>query len=389
LSKDDTRPIPKVLHIVENLDNGAVENWLIRMLRAARQEGKSVDWTFYCVLEAPGRFDDAVRSLGATVTHSPVPLHNKLGFARKLRAFVAMGRYDIVHCHHDVVSAFYLIAMLGLPIRRRIVHVHNADLALPTNSTRKAGLLREPMRQLCLRLAHRIVGISKHTLAQFVNGQYSGDRDLVLYYGVDTGAFREAPPDRDAFRKSLELPSDARILLFAGRLVAVKNPLFAVDVLAEMARTDASIFAVFAGTGPLTDAVRERAAHFGVLDRVRILGWRDDTAQLMRHADLFLFPRVEIAGPGAGIEGLGLVVIEAQAAGLPALLSRGIPDDAILENALCEVVGLAEGPAKWAARAFEMIGRPRMSSEKAVGIVDRSPFSLRHGLASLLALYAF
>jgi glycosyltransferase involved in cell wall biosynthesis len=380
------RAAPKVLHIVENLDNGAVENWLIRMLRAGRDEGASLDWTFFCILEEPGRFDAAVRKLGAIVQHSAAPLHNKLRFALELRAFIAKGRYDVVHCHHDIVSAFYLVAMLGLPLRKRIVHVHNADLALPTNSARKAAMLREPMRRLCLRLAHRVVGISKHTLTTFVNGQFSAGRDLVLYSGIDTSAFRSAGSERAILLKSIDLPNDARIMLFAGRLVDVKNPLFVIDVLAEMARKDAKVFAVFAGTGPLAGTVRESASTLGILDRVRILGWRDDTAHLMRASNLFIFPRLEAVSAGVGLEGLGMVVVEAQAAGLPMLLSRGIPEDAIVNDALCQILDLTDGPAAWAERAFELLERTRVSPESALSVVERSPFSISNGLASLLAL---
>jgi glycosyltransferase involved in cell wall biosynthesis len=377
---------PRVLHIVENLDNGAVENWLIRMLRVGCESGTPVDWTFFCILQARGRFDEVVRALGANVVHSEVPLHSTLKFARKLRGFVAAGRYDVVHCHHDITSAFYLMSMLGLPVRRRIVHVHNGDLALPTNNSRKAGLLREPMRQLCLRLANQVVGISKYTLEKFVNGQYSSERDRVLYYGVDTTQFRDTGSNRVTYLKSLQLPADARILLFAGRLIDIKNPLFVVDILAEMAKTDSSVFAVFAGTGPLSEALRERAENLKMLARVRILGWRDDTAQLMRHSDVFVFPRVEAESPGVGLEGLGLVVIESQAAGLPALLSRGIPGDAILDHTLCKVVSLADGPAVWAKRAFDLLAGARITPECASAILERSPFSLKNGLSNLLAL---
>jgi glycosyltransferase involved in cell wall biosynthesis len=383
------RIAPRVLHVVENLDNGAVENWLIRMLKVAKLEGKPIDWTFFCTLQTPGRFDDVVKDLGANVFHSSVPLHSKLRFARELRAFVASGRYEIVHCHHDVVSAFYLVAMLGLPVRRKIVHVHNADLALPTDNSRKAGVLREPMRRLCLRLAHQIVGISKHTLETFVKGQYSSERDRVLYYGVETPSFRTSPDDRVAFLKSLDLPPDARILLFAGRLIDIKNPLFVVDMLVEMASADSAVFAVFAGTGPLMESVRDRAKSRNVLERVRILGWRDDTALLMRFSDVLVFPRLESEGAGVGLEGLGLVVIESQAAGLPAILSRGIPEDAILDRTLCTVLSIDVGPAEWAALAFEMIARARVSPESASGIVERSPFSLHNGLTNLLALDTF
>ena len=58
------RKAPRVLHIVENLDLGTVENWLLRMLRHARAQGIAVDWTFYCALGQPGTIDNEARALG-------------------------------------------------------------------------------------------------------------------------------------------------------------------------------------------------------------------------------------------------------------------------------------------------------------------------------------
>ena len=78
--------------------------------------------------------DDKARALGARVIHSPVPHREKAEFVRVLRTELRRGEYDVLHCHHDIVSAVYLLAASGIPIRRRIVHVHNADEALPTPS---------------------------------------------------------------------------------------------------------------------------------------------------------------------------------------------------------------------------------------------------------------
>ncbi|PYR31617.1 MAG: hypothetical protein DMF90_25285 [Acidobacteria bacterium] len=105
------------------------------MLRHARSQGTSLDWTFYCVVGHHGSLDEEARSLGAQVVHSPVPLRRKAAFIRALRTELRRGGYDVLHCHHDLVSAVYLLASAGLKLRRRIVHVHNADETVPTPKT--------------------------------------------------------------------------------------------------------------------------------------------------------------------------------------------------------------------------------------------------------------
>ena len=201
------------------------------MLGHARKQEVVIDWTFYCILERPGAMDDRARAVGARVIHSPVPIVRKLQFVRALRDELRRGGYDVVHCHHDLVSAVYLLAAAGLPIHRRIVHVHNADENVLTPSPWKQRLYREPMRMVCLTLADRIVGISNHTLDTFLAGRHRrAQRDSVHYYGVDSTRFEMAVGDRVKFRSDLGLGDNSRILLFAGRMVPEKNPVFAVDV---------------------------------------------------------------------------------------------------------------------------------------------------------------
>src|SRR5690242_20692474 len=124
----------KVIHIVESLDRGAVENWLLRMLRFGRGRGLALDWTFYCALGKSGELEGEALRLGARVVHSRAPLGNKIAFLRDLRHELRSGCYEVMHCHHDILSGAYFLASIGLPIKKRIVHVHNADEVVPTPS---------------------------------------------------------------------------------------------------------------------------------------------------------------------------------------------------------------------------------------------------------------
>ena len=371
------------MHVVENLDRGAVENWLVRMLRHARTRGQGVDWTFYCALGKPGALDDQVRSLGAKVVYSPVPLGHKRAFAKALRAEMQRGAYDVLHAHHDLVSGLYLAASMGLPLRLRMIHAHNADENVLTPNPVKQILLREPLRRIGLAMADRIIGISNHTLDTYLAGRpRRPGRDIVHYYGVDSAPFEKMQVDRAAFRRSLNLPEDALILLFAGRLVPEKNPVFAVDVLAELRRHNPRTVLVYAGAGSEDDSVGVRAAMLGVADAVRMIGWRNDMPSVMAHSDCFILPR-----PECPMEGLGLAVVEAQLAGLRLLLSRGIADDPLLPTASYRRLALADGAGAWADAATELLAAPSPSRDAALKASAASSFAMDTALANLTALH--
>lgn len=371
----------KVIHIVESLDRGAVESWLVRMLGHAHARGRPLDWTFYCVLDKPGSLDARAQELGAHIVRSPVPLGRPLAFARALRAELKRGGYDVLHAHHDLVSGLYLAAAARLPVGRRIVHAHNADEGVPTPSAFKRAIYRPLLRSLCLAMADNIVGISNHTLDTLLAGQQRRQgRDVVHYYGIDPAPFEGLAPDRAVFRRELGLAEDVPILLFGGRLTPEKNPVFAVDVLAALRRLEPRAVVVFAGAGSCEAEVTTRARALGVEGAVRMLGWRDDLPAVMRCADWFILPR-----PEHPIEGFGMAVVEAQLAGLRLLLSRGVPDAPLLPTSSVARLSLAEPAQAWASAA---VGLAAPSAENARRALATSPMDLDRALEALLALHA-
>jgi glycosyltransferase involved in cell wall biosynthesis len=373
----------KVVHIVEGLDRGAVENWLVRMLRHAVSTGVKLDWSFYCQLQTPGCLEEEVRGLGAKVIHSPVPIGQKRAFITALRREIRRGKYDVVHCHHDIVSALYLVAAFGLPVRKRIVHVHNADEAVLTPSPLKQVILREPMRRTSLRLADRIVGISNHTLDTFLGGRQRREgRDIVHYYGIEPQPFLSATADKGNFRKALGLLDDSLILLFAGRLVPEKNPRFVLDVLNDLRKLEPRTVAVFVGSGSEEERLKRAAAELELTENTRFLGWRSDIPEIMTCCDWFILPRPEVP-----MEGFGIAVVEAQLAGLRLLLSKGIPDDPLLPGSCSKRLSLSEPPRVWAHAAWDQLNEHPPTREHAAIVLAKSPLDMDRALSDLLRIY--
>jgi glycosyltransferase involved in cell wall biosynthesis len=374
---------PKVLHVVGVLDRWAVETWLVRMLAHGRQRGDSLDWTFYCAFGQAGVRDDDARALGARVAHTPVPIGDKLAFAKALRAELERGCYDVLHCHHDLISGVYLAAAVGLPIGTRLVHAHNADECVLTPNPLKQALLRPTLRRLCLTLADKIVGNSGHSLSTLLRGRpVDPARHHVNYYGIDPEPFAAANVDRAAFRQSLGLGPDTPILLFAGRMTPEKNPVFAVDVLAELRGRIPGAVAVFAGDGDLQEAVRSRAEALGQAGSIRMLGWRGDIAAVMSACDWFILPH-----PHEPMEGFGIAVVEAQLAGLRLLLSLGVSDAPMLPGAAYRRLSLQHGAGAWADAAADLWQARPPSRETALQELCASPMDMDYALNDLMRLH--
>jgi glycosyltransferase EpsF len=172
-------------------------------------------------------------------------------------------------------------------------------------------------------------------------------------------------------------------LLFVGRLVSYKNPAFVIEILECLARRHPDAVAILAGVGVQESELRNNLASSETLaGRVQLLGFRDDVDELMANSDVLIWPSLEEPK-----EGLGLGIVEAQAAGLPILMSRSVPEEAIVVPELVDVLPLSMGAEIWAARVREILNRPRLSRDLANATVESSSFSLAAGVQNVLSLY--
>lgn len=373
----------KVLHVIENFNGQSTETWLYKVMHHFTELGEKFDWTFYCILGQPGFMDDSVRELGGKVVYAPAPLHQKLQFLKELRRFMSEGNYDILHSHHDIVSAVYFLASLGLPLEKRIVHIHNTSLSIPTPSLLKNILWREPMRQVCLHFADNVVGVSTAALQTFLDGRsLDSERDAVIHCGIDTIPFHTKLPSRLEILHSLGLPINSRILLFVGRMTEYKNPCFVIDILDIVSKVDPTICAVFAGSGPLESTVVTMARAKSLEDRVRVIGWQGDIPSLMRSCNMFICPGLEEPK-----EGLGLVVVEAQAAGIPVLMSLGVPEEAIVESKLVKSLSLKLGAKVWAKTILDVMNSELPDKNDSLALVENSSFAIAKSAGNLQKLY--
>jgi len=370
----------RLVHIVENLDKGAVENWLVNVFLESRHRRPDWQWTFYCILGRPGRLDERVLAAGGEIIYAPVSISRKLAFLRHLRHTLAAGNYDVIHAHHDFLSGFYMMASAGLR-GRKIIHVHNNDEGIPVGSPGLRKMLIPVFRRMAFLFADEIIGISTHTLETFRH-HYTGKKPgfRVLYYGIGMDRFA-GQVDREAFRRAHGLPADSRILLCAGRMIHEKNPVFVVDILQSLLARRQDVYAVFVGKGDLEPAVRERARSLGIEDHIRMIGWSDDIPGIMKASDAFVFPRLEEPK-----EGLGLVVVEAQCAGLPVFISNGIVPDAVVLKDMAQWLKPGN-PGAWADLIGQSLDKERSEQEKCLDLMRKSHFSLDHATGYLVRIY--
>ena len=138
---------------------------------------------------------------------------------------------------------------------------------------------------------------------------------------------------------------------------------------------------IMAGSGEQMRAKLEATVEAWRLShQIRLTGIYPDVTRLMLGSDLFLFPSLA--------EGLGMVVVEAQAAGLRVLTSNGVPRESTVLPELVDFRPLEAGVAFWANETLRLLNLPRPEARLCNLAVRNSPFSIENSAASLLEIYS-
>ncbi|HBE31761.1 MAG TPA: glycosyltransferase, partial [Cyanobacteria bacterium UBA11368] len=255
----------------------------------------------------------------------------------------------------------------------------------PSAQEAKAGLYRQLYRRLTQswisRYANVGLGCSNCAAADLFGSKWESDRRWqILYYGIDLTPFREAI-DKEAIRRELGIPSDAFVIGHVGRFVAQKNHEFLIQIAAEVAKREPKMHLLLLGEGELRSQIQRQVEQMGLSDRVTFAGSRPDIPRLMRGAiDVFLLPSL--------FEGLPVVGIEAQAAGLPFILSDTITPEVEIFKPLVRWLSLSQPASAWA----EIVLNHRdagdaIAQSEALKVVETSLFNIEVSVKQLEGIF--
>lgn len=252
---------------------------------------------------------EEIESLGGRVFTVP-PYQHVLAYQRALTTLFCEQRWVIVHSHENALSVFPLRAAKRAGVPVRIAHSHSTSgRGEPTRNAMKWVLRRFANVYPTYRMA-----CSRHAGEWLFGG---GVKFEVVYNAIELDRFLFAPRARAEVRSELGVSDRTVAVGHIGRFAAQKNHEFLLDVFGRVVADGLDAILVLAGDGPLRTEMEWKAKTLGLSDRVRFLGQRNDVSKLYQAFDVFCLPSL--------YEGLGIVAVEAQTAGLPTLLSSEVP----------------------------------------------------------------
>ncbi len=351
----------RVLHSVSNMARAGIETMLINYYR--EMDRNQIQFDFLANKPVPGEYDEEIRNMGGRVFVSPGlnPLH----FPR-YRRFVADLLSEnpdirIVHAHNEAMGYYALQSAKDAGIRVRIAHAHNTQIIHD---------YKYPLKLVC-----------KQLLPGAATDYWSCGRDAGIYYygkkrwntsgfilhnAIDVERFGFRPEVREHQRRQTGLEK-CFVIGHVGRFNVQKNHSRLLDIFAAVAKAVPEARLVLIGTGELEQAMKEKAQHLGILDRTIMPGQTADVSDWYQAMDCFVLPSL--------FEGLPVVGIEAQAAGLPCVFSDRVTDEVLLSPE-ARRVSLQADNAEWAAEIMTAMRRPDADRIQGMDIVRRAGYDI-------------
>lgn len=391
-----TKPELRVLQVFNSLGMGGAETWLMALLKYFQQADDDlhvrVHTDILLTSGAKAMFDSEAEALGSRLFYCQFTRKHPLSFTNQFRHILAEGHYDAIHDHQDYAAGFRFMMGLGRLPPVRVAHVHNTSFSIDNYKSSPARWLTfQAARRSLAHMATHVTSTSREMLTDFGfdSPLFKKIRPRVVHCGFDVASFRG--DNRLLHRQVTEefgWSDDCKLILFVGRLdepvgngLHRKNPDFALEVAKACIAEDPKVRMIMAGSGAeMKTKLEAKIKNWGLEAQIRLTGIYPDVTRLMLGSDLFLFPSLA--------EGLGMVVVEAQAAGLRVLTSEGVPRESMVIEKNVDFRPLEAGVSFWASESLRLLNLRRPDAAACNLAVRNSPFSIQNSARALVNIYS-
>ena len=329
----------RVLQVMGGLNRGGAETMVMNFYKV--MDRNEIQFDFITHDQEKMDYKDEIEKMGGKVYVFPkFKGYNIVTYRNTWKSFLKNHpEYRILHSHlRSYASIYFPIAKkYGL---KTIIHSHSTSNGNGFKSIVKY-LLQKPLAKQ----ADYLFACSKEA-GEWLYGsdRINDDNYYLVKNSIDVNKYRYNKKIRDNYRKELNLDNKL-VLGHVGRLSKPKNHIFLLKVFKKILEKNSNVILLIIGDGDLKEEINNKIKELDLEDKVYMLGSREDVEYILQAIDIFLFPSFW--------EGLPVSVIEAQASGLPCILSNTITDEVKLLDNL-EYLPIDKGEDLWADTLLNM-----------------------------------
>ncbi|BDG81639.1 putative glycosyltransferase EpsF [Bacillus subtilis] len=367
----------RVLHVLSGMNRGGAETMVMNLYR--KMDRSKVQFDFLTYRNDPCAYDEEILSLGGRLFYVPsIGQSNPLTFVKNVRNTIKEnGPFSAVHAHTDFQTGFIALAARLAGVQVRVCHSHNTSWKTGFNWKDRLQLM--VFRRLILAYATELCACGEDA-GRFLFGRSNMERKRVhlLPNGIDLDLFSPAGQAADE-KKARGIASDRLIIGHVARFHEVKNHAFLLKLAVHLKKRGVRFQMVLAGDGPLREQMEEEARRLNLLSDVLFLGTEEHIHELMRTFDVFVMPSL--------YEGLPVVLVEAQASGLPCIISDTITEKVDTGLGLVKRVSLSKPMDIWAETIVRAAAAGRPKRELVKDTLAKLGYDARRNVGALMNLY--
>lgn len=354
-----------VLHVVTDMNCGGLETMIMNYYR--HMDRTQIQFHFLTHRDYLGDYGEEIENLGGKIYHLPPLNPFSLKYKKALRSFfINNPEYRIIHVHQDCMSSVILKEAKRFNIPVRIAHCHSSF-----QDKNVKLLLKLYYKQFISKYATKLFACSEEAGIWMFNGAPFD----ILNNAIEAKQYVFNEEKRKKIRGIMGLADETIVIGHVGRFDEVKNHTFLVDLFFEVQKLcKANLLLV--GEGVLRKKIESKVELLELQDKVLFTGKRSDVADLMQAMDVFVFPSL--------YEGLPVTLVEAQAAGLPCLISENVPIECEKTHNLITQICLSESPVNWAKKVIEL---SNISRKNTVEEIKESGFDIHENAKKLNYYY--
>ena len=368
----------RVLHVLSGMNRGGAETMVMNLYR--KMDRSKVQFDFLTYRNDPCAYDEEILSLGGRLFYVPsIGQSNPLTFVKNVRNTIKEnGPFSAVHAHTDFQTGFIALAARLAGVQVRVCHSHNTSWKTGFNWKDRLQLM--VFRRLILAYATELCACGEDA-GRFLFGRSNMERKRVhlLPNGIDLDLFSPAGQAADDEKKARGIASDRLIIGHVARFHEVKNHAFLLKLAVRLKKRGVRFQMVLAGDGPLREQMEEEARRLNLLSDVLFLGTEEHIHELMRTFDVFVMPSL--------YEGLPVVLVEAQASGLPCIISDTITEKVDTGLGLVKRVSLSKPMDIWAETIVRAAAAGRPKRELVKDTLAKLGYDARRNVGALMNLY--
>lgn len=330
----------RVLHIVTYMGRGGLETMLMNYYRQIDRSKVQFDFLVHREFEAD--YDAEIHELGGKIYHISRLIPWSHSYRRKLKHFFQEHpEYKIVHVHQDCLSSVALQCAMECGVPVRIAHSHNSN----QDRNWKYIVKRYYMKKISIYATDLLACSNAAGKWMFRENTFQ-----IVHNAINIAKYKYSSEISQKIRKQLNVENKI-VIGHVGRFNPQKNHEFLIDIFAECMKENLNVVLMLVGDGNGKCKIEDKVKKLEISDKVIFTGIRDDVSELMQAMDIFVFPSL--------FEGLPVTMIEAQAAGLPCVISNMIPSESIVTENLVSVMKLSDSPSNWAEHILSRVMEER------------------------------